>query len=98
MPWRPQDRQNKGYNTGEYRRKRDACLRNAQWRCQIRIEGVCIGAASQADHELGIANDAQHNSLRAACEPCHKHVTARQGNKSRGNSGGDPQCQPRTQW
>jgi hypothetical protein len=97
MGWRPEDRQNKGYNTAEYRRKRDACLKGARWRCQIRVPGVCIGSASQADHEFGIANDPHHDHLRAACDPCHKHVTARQGSKSN-RTLRDPPCTPRTAW
>lgn len=35
-------------------------------RCQIRLDGICIGAASVLDHELG-----------AACGPCHRYITAR---------------------
>ncbi len=95
MPWRPEDRQ-QNYDA-EYRRKRDACLRRARGRCEIRIPGTCIGAASQADHIDGIANDPHHDRLRAACEPCHKHVTARQGNKSK-RGAADPQPTPKTRW
>jgi hypothetical protein len=97
MPWRPKDRQNTGYNTAEYKRKRLACLRRANWRCEIQVPGVCIITASQADHTYGIASDPQHNHLRAACDPCHKYVTARQGNKNK-RGGGDPPCTPRTAW
>lgn len=97
MPWRPKDRQNTGYSTAEYKRKRLACLRRANWRCEIRIPGVCIGTASQADHIHGIASDPHHDFLRAACEPCHKHRTARQGGKGR-SGGGDPPARPRTAW
>ena len=95
MPWRPEDRR-QNYDA-EYRRKRDACLRRARWRCEIQLEGICIRAASQADHIDGIANDPHHDRLRAACEPCHKHVTARQGNKGK-RGGADPQPTPKTRW
>lgn len=100
MPWRPQDRQNPGYSTPEYKRKRLACLKRANWRCEIQVPGVCIGAASQADHIHGIAQDPHHNALRAACDPCHKHTTARQGSKGKsgGKSGRDPAPRPRTAW
>lgn len=94
MPWRPEDRQQK-YDA-EYRRKRLACLRRANWRCEIRISGVCIGTASEADHVHGIASDPHHNFLRAACKPCHRHRTARQG-KGKGG-GGNPEPRPRTAW
>lgn len=97
MAWRPQDRQNPGYGTAEYKRKRLACLRRANWRCEIRIAGVCTGAASQADHIAGIANDPHHNALRAACEPCHKYVTARQGDKTKKSKvAADPEPKPST--
>ena len=99
MTWRPEDRRNAGYSTPEYKRKRLACLRRANWHCEIRIPGVCIGAASQADHIDGIAADPHHNHLRAACVPCHKHVTARQGgNGSTGRTPRDPAPKPSTAW
>lgn len=90
-------KQNPAYNTAEYRRARLACLKAARWRCQIRIAGICIGAASEADHADQLANDPRHRNLRAACKPCHRHVTARQGNDAkRGPS--DPKPTPRTRW
>jgi 5-methylcytosine-specific restriction endonuclease McrA len=95
MSWRPEDRR-QSYGA-DYRRKRAACLRRANWRCEIRIPGVCIRVASQADHALGIAADPHHDHLRAACDPCHKHVTARQGRKTGGRSS-DPPAKPRTAW
>jgi hypothetical protein len=95
MPWRPQDRQAK-YGAG-YRRKRLAAMQRAGWRCEIRIEGICIGAASECDHEYGIAADPDHHHLRAACAPCHAHVTARQGKS--GSRQRDPDPLPgRTNW
>ena len=50
MPWRDQDRGTSRTYDAEYKRKRLACLRAASWRCEIKIDGVCIGAASEADH------------------------------------------------
>lgn len=96
MPWTRED-DNPAYHTAEYRRARLACLRAARWRCEVRIEGVCIGSATQADHEAGLATDPGHKTLRAACLPCHKHVTARQGGGFR-RAPADPPPQPRTQW
>jgi hypothetical protein len=96
MAWRKQDRTG-NYDTA-WRRARLACLRRTRWRCEIRLEGICIGAASEVDHIDGIANDPHHRRIRAACEPCHKHVTARQGVRARGGRGADPQPRPRTNW
>ena len=84
-----------------WRRRRLECLRRANWRCEIRIEGVCIGAASQADHIDGADNDPQHRNLRAACDPCHKKVTAQQGQGFRAQGARvakDPDPRPRTNW
>ena len=96
MTWRPKDR------TGDYgaawKKARLACLRRARWRCEIRIEGVCTGAASEVDHIDGIANDPHHRNLRAACTPCHRHVTARQHGGPQGKRDGDPEPRPRTSW
>jgi hypothetical protein len=87
------------YNTAEWRKARDACLRAARWRCQIQVVGVCIGAASEADHTDQLANDPHHRNLRAACKPCHRHVTALQGNDARRRGGAaDPRPRPRTRW
>ncbi len=92
--WRPQDRQAR-YGA-DYRRKRDAAMARANWRCEIRIEGICTGVASECDHVDGIAADPRHLRLRAACKPCHAHVTARQGQP--GSRQADPQPVSRTRW
>ena len=99
MPWQndPEKRRRDSRVYGAaWRRAREVCLRRANWRCEIQIEGVCIGAASQVDHEFGAENDPQHQHLRAACDPCHKHVTARQGQGFR--TPRDPDPTPRTAW
>lgn len=98
MPWETA-RKDPAYNTAEYKRARTACLRRANWRCEIKIPGVCTGAASQADHKDQLANDPQHRTLRAACTECHKIVTAQQAAAARTQKHrGDPQPQPRTAW
>ncbi len=94
MAWRPQDRQ--GRYGADYRRKRDAAMRRAGWRCEIRIEGICITVASECDHVDGIAADPRHLHLRAACKPCHARVTARQGGP--GSRQPDPQPRQVTAW
>lgn len=98
MPWETA-RKDPAYNTAEYKRARTACLKQANWRCEIRIAGVCIGAASQADHATQLANDPHHRTLRAACVECHKVVTHQQAAAARKNRPrGDPAPQPRTAW
>lgn len=99
MTWRktPADRARDAQVYGPaYRRARRAALERAGWRCEIRIEGICLGAATEADHADQTANDPDHESLRAACRPCHLHVTARQGGGRRAPA--DPECTPRTKW
>ena len=96
MPWETA-RKDPAYGRSDWKRARLACMKRASWKCEIRIPGKCIGAASEADHIDGLANDPRHRRLRAACRPCHADVTARQSNA--GNSSRtDPQPQPRTAW
>jgi hypothetical protein len=96
MPWTKAD-DNPAYHTAAWRRARERALRNAEWKCEIRLEG-CAGAASQVDHVDGIAADPGHTNLRASCVPCHRKVTAQQGGGYRGKPKPDPRPAPRTQW
>jgi hypothetical protein len=99
VTWRKEDRRPE-YSSAAWRRARLACLRAAQWKCEARLDG-CVGAASQADHITGIANDPQHRNLRAVCTPCHRKLTAQQGRGYRTSSGAPPADPPpagRTQW
>lgn len=89
---------NPAYDTPAWKRARKACLDRAQWRCEIQLDG-CTTIASQADHVYGLANDPTHRHLRAACLPCHRQVTTRQGHAGRAGSGGcDPDPRPATLW
>ena len=100
MPWESA-RKDPAYNTAAWRRARLKAMRRANWRCEIRIAGVCIGAATQVDHVSGLDNDRNHLNLRAACAPCHAKVTAKQGNDARGRGGRKPRNPaptPRTVW
>src|SRR6185437_11943687 len=100
MPWESA-RKDPAYNTAAWRRARLAAMKRAKWKCEIRIPGVCIGAASQVDHTVGLDNDRNHQMLRAACAPCHARVTAQQGNDARrghGRASRDPAPTPRTAW
>lgn len=97
MPWSTAEK-SPLYNTSEYRRKRLACLQRASWKCELRLDG-CQGAASQADHIHGLANDPDHQHLRAVCRSCHGKRTAQQGRGYRaGNGPEDPQPRSRTNW
>ncbi len=95
MPWQTASK-DPAYGRAAWKRARLACLRRANWRCEIRLPG-CQGAASQADHVDQLANDPGHRNLRAACRSCHGKVTAEQGGGARG-AAADPQPQPRTDW
>lgn len=97
MPWETA-RKDPAYGRSAWKRARLACLKRARWKCEIRTPGTCTGAASEADHIYGLANDPEHKHLRAACEACHRAVTARQGNAARTTQVTDPQPQPRTAW
>jgi len=83
VPWETA-RQDPAYGRAEWKRARAACLKAARWRCQARLEG-CQGAASEADHVDGLANDPHHRNLRAVCTSCHRKITARQGNQAQRN-------------
>jgi 5-methylcytosine-specific restriction endonuclease McrA len=104
MPWgnSPKDRRRSSAAYGAaYRRNRDECLRRASWRCQLQLPGICIGAATQCDHILAVADGGGHElrNLRAACTPCHNARTAQQGGGFRRNGQrGDPPAAPRTTW
>lgn len=99
MPWESA-RKDPAYNTAAWRRARNAAMKAANWKCQIRLPG-CIGAATQVDHTVGLDNDRTHQHLRAACAPCHAKVTSQQGNdarRGRGRAPSDPAPTPRTAW
>jgi hypothetical protein len=97
MPGWQGARKDPAYNTSAWKRARLACLRAANWRCQAKLQG-CAGAASQADHVDGLANDPGHRNLRAVCTPCHRRITAQQGQGYRAREAIDPEPKPRTNW
>jgi hypothetical protein len=50
-------------------------LRRDHYRCRIGLEGICLGEATEVDHERAVAlygasYDPAH--LRAACLPCNR--------------------------
>ena len=103
MPWKntPGDRRRSSaaYDAG-YRRNRERAMKRDRWRCQLRIPGICITAASECDHIVS-RNDGGGNdlaNLRAACGPCHANRTAQQGNAVKSGRKPDPNPHPRTSW
>jgi 5-methylcytosine-specific restriction protein A len=104
MPWcndaAARQRSDATYDA-RYRRNREEAMRRANWRCQLRLEGICIGAAAECDHIVAVADGGSNDvsNRRAACRPCHRARTAQQGGGYRVNcGGGDPACTPRTAW
>lgn len=96
MPWESA-RRDPAYNTSAWRHAREACMRRANWKCELRYDG-CQGAASQADHIYGLANDPKHEHLRAVCKSCHGKRTSQQGRGARAGHETDPEPRPRTDW
>jgi 5-methylcytosine-specific restriction enzyme A len=105
VPWRngrdDRRRSDATYGDPEYKRNRTVAMRRDNWRCQIRLEGICIGAASMCDHIVPRSQGGTHalSNLRAACNPCHAVKTAQEGGGYRAGRGpADPAPQPRTAW
>jgi 5-methylcytosine-specific restriction enzyme A len=107
MPWgnTPEDRRRSNTTYGaRWRRARTECLNRARWKCQLRLDGICTGAATQVDHIQGVAEGGSlydQANLRAACEPCHKARTAQQGGGYRrpgSRKAADPEPKPWAGW
>jgi 5-methylcytosine-specific restriction endonuclease McrA len=91
-------RQDPAYGTAAWKRARAACLKRAEHRCELGLDG-CQGTATEADHVLGLAADPGHTNLRAVCRSCHLKRTAEQANTSgRRRRRREPSFVPRTQW
>ena len=61
-----------GGSTTEWRRIRAQVLARDRYRCRLRIEGTCTGAATCVHHAQGRAvtgDDPRY--LVASCEPCN---------------------------
>lgn len=63
-----------GGSTWAWRRKRERVLKRDNYRCQLKIEGVCIGKATHVHHVKGKAMGDDERWLVAACAPCNLHV------------------------
>lgn len=65
----------------EFFRNRERVLRRDGRQCQLRIPGVCTGAANQADH-IGDRLDHSPENMRAACPECHQRRSSEQGGRA----------------
>ncbi|AEJ92316.1 HNH endonuclease [Mycobacterium phage DroogsArmy] len=57
---------------------RQPVLRDADYRCQLRLRG-CLGKATEADH-IKPGDDHSRDNLQAACSRCHGKKSSREGN------------------
>lgn len=62
-------------NWGRLRRR---VLREAEGRCEMRVEG-CLGVASEVDH-IRAGDDHSRSNLRAVCRRCHALKSSVEGN------------------
>jgi 5-methylcytosine-specific restriction enzyme A len=73
-------RRGRFYSSYAWRQARLRTLERDGWECQLRMEGRCLGAASQVDHIVAIADGgsplADHN-LRSSCGPCNEQAKKR---------------------
>jgi len=83
------------YGKAKWKRARSAQMRRDGGRCQLRLPGICLGAASQVDHIYGLRNDSEHRFLRSVCIPCHRAITRK---PSGGGRHKEPPAEPRTDW
>ena len=54
-------------------------LADADWICELRMAGVCVGTASEVDH-IQRGNDHSRRNLRAVCWRCHAKKSSAEGN------------------
>jgi hypothetical protein len=76
-------------STRAWRRQRMRVILAAEGRCQIQIEGICLGIATQAHHTRPWAPAVPDEWLLAACWPC---------NRALGQPEDDPAPTPLTTW
>lgn len=76
MSWDSSDRRSR--LPDDWDQIRRAVLRRDGRRCQIRSRLVCISYATDVDHIIP-GDDHSSANLRAACEPCHREKSAREG-------------------
>jgi 5-methylcytosine-specific restriction endonuclease McrA len=53
-------------------------LRDADWICELQLEGVCRGTATDVDH-IRRGDDHSRENLRAVCFRCHAKKSSMEG-------------------
>ncbi|AJD82421.1 HNH endonuclease [Mycobacterium phage Sheen] len=77
MTWNTSDRRARLPSDWE-ENYRQPVLRDAKYRCQIRLPG-CLGKATDVDH-ITPGDDHSRRNLQAACDRCHLKKSSREGN------------------
>ena len=77
MGWQTSTRRHRLPNNWRYIRQ--DVLRDANYVCELRLEGVCVGTASEVDH-IQRGDDHSRANLQAVCWRCHAKKSAREGN------------------
>ena len=86
---------------------RSQVLRRDGWRCQLRYEDICLGAANQVDHRIAanLGGGDDLGNLQSACRPCHQRKTSADALAARGfgaqSQAGEPVgslFRPRAAW
>lgn len=54
-------------------------LQGADYVCELRMEGVCVGWATEVDH-INRGDDHSRENLRAVCRRCHAKKSSAEGN------------------
>ena len=62
-----------------WRYLRQDVLRDADYVCEVRLEGVCVGTASEVDH-IKRGDDHSRANLQAVCWRCHAKKSSAEGN------------------
>lgn len=79
-----------GGSSTESRKQRAEILARDNYRCQLRIPGICLHKADQDHHRLGKGVSERLEDRVAACGPCNRRVGDPRAN--------DPQPRVRRQW
>jgi hypothetical protein len=79
------DGREKRQNTEAHRRFKSRVLGAAGYRCQIRKQGRCIGAATEVDR-IDNTREYTDDNCQAACSPCHEWKTSMEGHAAQGHN------------
>lgn len=78
-------------STRRWRRLRRLILERDGYMCGLKIEGICLGRATEVHHVLGKGVSESPRHLMAACRPCNNRVGEPSKHK-------DPKPTKRTNW